>query len=410
MTGWREGEFVEQCMRATAGGGVSAVVSSLSARGLVSASLASLCVGGRLVQTGIAGAWCATAVEAARADVTSSVVSAVGLDTATAARGLRELARGLGSGAVVAPGGVRLGSRAFAVAARRSVQSPAQHVVVGHASGLGAAQIVQRSVTVTGGLGALGRLVGVWSVESGTSHLKLLGRSGRGGELGVLESVVGGMRGRARVSVGRADTACSGECGHTTQDVGCVGPAGEIVMHAGGVLQDATLGNQCARGMREVVAPKLGGARQLERGWWAAPGEGSVLFSSVAALLGSGGQANYVAANSGLDAVAEAAAACGLGGRVVSVQWGGWGGGGMASGAQIARMERLGVGMLEPAQGLAALEAVCGAGAGAAVVTANPFAWETFLGRLPAVPGLFGEFAHANRPLAVARRDDVSRT
>ena len=54
-----------------------------------------------------------------------------------------------------------------------------------------------------------------------------------------------------------------------------------------------------------------------------------VLFSSVAALLGSPGQAGYAAANGALDAVAAAWRRSGM--LVTSVQWGGWAGAGMAA-------------------------------------------------------------------------------
>ena len=83
-----------------------------------------------------------------------------------------------------------------------------------------------------------------------------------------------------------------------------------------------------------------------------------VLFSSAAALLGSPGQAGYSAANGALDALA-AAWRCG-GTPVTSVQWGAWAGDGMVarSAATAARVRELGLGLIDPAQGLRALNAV----------------------------------------------------
>ena len=102
--------------------------------------------------------------------------------------------------------------------------------------------------------------------------------------------------------------------------------------------------------MTAVLAPKVGGLSRVHAALERGGSQASVLFSSVAALLGSGGQANYVAANGWLDAWAVAARQRGAAG-VVSVQWGAWsGGGGMAANdaGTIQRMERLGVGVLPP--------------------------------------------------------------
>ena len=66
----------------------------------------------------------------------------------------------------------------------------------------------------------------------------------------------------------------------------------------------------------------------------------------------------------------------------VSVQWGAWAGGGMASAETAARVERMGMAMVSPQAGLAALQGIMASADAGAVVGANPFAWPRFLQRL----------------------------
>ena len=62
-------------------------------------------------------------------------------------------------------------------------------------------------------------------------------------------------------------------------------------MHASGVLQDALLGNQTIAGIRAVFAAKVSGAQTLMGALGEWPLGFTTLFSSVAGLLGSAGQA-----------------------------------------------------------------------------------------------------------------------
>lgn len=77
------------------------------------------------------------------------------------------------------------------------------------------------------------------------------------------------------------------------------------VFHAAGVLRDAALDRQTHKGVREVLAPKLGGVQALSRAAGLQPTSVRVLFSSIASLLGSPGQGNYAAANACLDCWSE---------------------------------------------------------------------------------------------------------
>ena len=202
---------------------------------------------------------------------------------------------------------------------------------------------------VTGGTGTIGLLVAEWLLHNACRGMTLLGRSGRA-DSWPSATVLARECTSSVVTLTKADCAIKEDTSATALRLQRPAAA---VMHAGGVLADATVANQTAAGVRTVFAPKVQGVLNIgpvHSAWGR-----HVLFSSIAALWGSTGQLQYSAANSLLDALSVGTQQLGV--TVTSVNWGGWAGGGMAArqAATAARMERAGIGMVQPARGLAVL-------------------------------------------------------
>jgi polyketide synthase 5 len=94
------------------------------------------------------------------------------------------------------------------------------------------------------------------------------------------------------------------------------------VLHAAGVIEDATLPNITDGLIERVWAPKVYGAWNLHEALQEQPLDWFCSFSSAAALVGSPGQGAYAAANSWLDAFARWRRAEGL--PASTVAWGAW--------------------------------------------------------------------------------------
>lgn len=203
---------------------------------------------------------------------------------------------------------------------------------------------------VTGGLGALGLLVARWLVEQGARHLVLLGRRDPGDDA---ERELRELReAGAEIRVARADVSDETALAHVLADTAAHLPPVRGVVHAAGVLDDATLQTLDPARLLGVFAPKVTGAWNLHTLTADLPLDFFVMFSSLAGVLGSPGQGNYAAANTFLDALAALRAAQGR--PALSIAWGPWQDTGLAVRPEgVGRfVERAGIRGIAPATGI----------------------------------------------------------
>ena len=92
------------------------------------------------------------------------------------------------------------------------------------------------------------------------------------------------------------------------------------ILHTAMVLDDALIANLDRDRLEKVLAPKIAGARHLDQLTRDLEIDLFVLFSSATTIVGNPGQANYVAANAYLEALARERRAAGLAG--LAVAWG----------------------------------------------------------------------------------------
>ena len=177
----------------------------------------------------------------------------------------------------------------------------------GSAGQLQAIKAAHGRVAVTGGMGSLGSVLACWAEDARiASELVLLGRSGRLAGADAAPSLLA-LLARSATAVVLAMADVAGSEGSLAAFGGAAAARGaplSALFHSGGVLADATLAKQAPSGIRAVFAAKVSAAMRWRGILQSQPAAAEVLFSSVAALLGSGGQANYSAANAALDGMA----------------------------------------------------------------------------------------------------------
>jgi len=362
-------------------GGVDVVLNSLTSPGMLSGSVAGVRPGGRFVEISKRDIWSPARLAQDRPDLHYSLLAVDFLLPSAVHSALTRAAQAVSSGSFCPLPQVTHGLQNVQAALRQMTQ--ARHVgkvvVTCTPSQQPVSQAHGRWV-VTGGLGSLGALVSSWLSQHGAEDLVLTGRTGKlPANNKDLVQLLRSTGHSALVTIVRSDLASQEEAQTHSQPTAS-GSVVSGVVHASGALADATLQKQNFAGIRTVFAAKLTSIHKIQSATMSQPIMHQLLFSSVAALLGSPGQANYSAANGALDGLAAHWAAQGRAG-VSSVQWGGWAGGGMAGGdaSTAARLARMGMPLITPSQGLAALSAVLTSQSPPSVMAAVPFDWGKFL-------------------------------
>ncbi|WP_394621992.1 SDR family NAD(P)-dependent oxidoreductase [Lentzea sp. JNUCC 0626] len=170
----------------------------------------------------------------------------------------------------------------------------------------------ENTVLITGAGGVLARRIALHLVRTrGVRNLLLLSRSRP-------QALADELAAEGATAVALAcDVADAGQLAAALLEA--PGPIGSVV-HAAGVLDDATVAALSAERLAAVLRPKALGALNLHR--LVTGASEFVLFSSASGTFGGPGQANYAAANAFLDALARHRHEAGL--PAVSLAWGLW--------------------------------------------------------------------------------------
>lgn len=233
--------------------------------------------------------------------------------------------------------------------------------------------------------GALGVLFAKWMSQQGARNFVLLSRSGKVQDdaLAMFEEV------SSVASVRKCDIGSAKDLSAMLKDVAKTMPVVRGIIHAAGILDDHLIADLERSHFEGVLAPKVNGTLNLHDGTKGLKMDYFTLFSSLASLIGTAGQANYCAANAFLDAFASYRRANGS--PAVAVQWGPWAEVGMAARAGTSESMVLRIDLND---GLRAMQTIlsCSAGLVTGAVGVARIKWSSFLANMPALPPFLENF------------------
>ncbi|MGN6334763.1 type I polyketide synthase [Mycobacterium sp.] len=368
----RSTDFADQILADTGGAGVDVVLNSLTNEGFVAATVRATAQNGRFAEIAKRDIWTPEQMAAARPDIDYEIVALDGTMEREPDRiraMLAEVSDGLASGEWE-PLAVEIYPLTEAKTAFRRMQQ-ARHIgkiMLQMPNPLQARG--DRSYLITGGLGALGLNTCAHLAQLGAGDIVLTSR--RTPDADAQQAIANiTERYRCRIHTFATDIGDERQVEDLLERIRAELPPLAGVAHLAGVIDDALLPQQSPERFRTTLAPKAFGAYHLHRLTKNDDLEFFIMYSSLASLLGSPGQANYATANAALDGLIAERKALGL--PATTVNWGPWANAGMAaSQAATANLTALGLIPLEPGMALNALGEIVAHGIGqATVVKAN---------------------------------------
>ncbi len=209
---------------------------------------------------------------------------------------------------------------------------------------------------ITGGLGDLGITFAKWLASLGARQIVLVGRN-QPSE--VAQKVIDDLRSSdVNVLAVQADVTNIDQLSALFAQIKTTMHPLKGVIHAAGLLADGTILQMDRERFSQALAPKVLGAWNLHTLTADEPLDFFILFSSIAAVLGTPAQVNYAAGNAFLDALARYRRAQDL--PALSINWGPWSEIGLASSEAIRgqRLWQQGLKSISPSQGLDAMSMV----------------------------------------------------
>ncbi|MDQ8194085.1 SDR family NAD(P)-dependent oxidoreductase [Coraliomargarita sp. SDUM461004] len=210
---------------------------------------------------------------------------------------------------------------------------------------------------ITGGTSGFGLETAKWLARKGAGRVVLLSRRGDAVP-GLADKRAAIEEEGAEVVVIKGDATLVADLqqARTAMSTDGFTPAG--IIHGAMVLEDAFLDEMDAKRFEAGFLPKVAGALALEAVFGGASLDFLVFYSSISALIGNRGQANYIAANAFLDAYALRLRQRGM--PAISINWGALKDSGVVarSASLEGALEAAGVRALSDEEALAALEVV----------------------------------------------------
>jgi NAD(P)-dependent dehydrogenase (short-subunit alcohol dehydrogenase family)/acyl carrier protein len=263
------------------------------------------------------------------------------------------------------------------------------------------------SYLVTGGVTGIGLQIARWLVDRGARHLVLVSRRGAPPEAAPALDAL--RAAGAQVEVWPADIADPQAVTALLARIDRSRPPLRGIVHSAGVFQDRLLRDHDWQRFATVFAAKIAGTWGLHEQTRDRPLDLFLLCSSVAALFGTAGLGNYVAANAFQDGLAWQRRQLGL--PALSVNWGPWARVGMAEAVGSGREQQwaaLGIATMSAEEALAGFARMPGQPQPQLALVAMD--WPRFFARIGdgAPPPFYAEIARMVPPIPASAEPDVT--